>query len=75
MSEERKPQSIEARSLVAARNLEPQVQLVLLSSDGSEEPVTQWNPTEAYHHAMAVVVGVEAANTDAFPSQPLRTWP
>ncbi len=62
----RHPTSIEARSIVSGRNLEPYIQIVLLYSDGTEEQVTQWTPAEAYHHAMAVIAAVEAANTDAF---------
>jgi len=62
----RKPKSIEARSLVSGRNLEPYVQIVLMYDDGTEEQVTQWTPEEAYHHALCVLGAVEAANTDAF---------
>lgn len=62
----KKPTSIEARSIVSGRNLEPYVTLHLLYDDGSEDQVTQWTPEEAYHHAMAVLGAVEAANTDAF---------
>ena len=62
----RHPKSIEARSLVSGRNLEPYIQIVLVYDDGSEETVTQWTPQEAYHHAIAVLGAVEAANTDAF---------
>jgi len=64
--EKRKPKSIEARSLVSGRNLEPYVEIVMIYNDGTEEKVTQWTPEEAYHHAMAVLSCVEAANTDAF---------
>jgi hypothetical protein len=66
-----KPKSIEMRSKVSGRNLEPYVDLVLLYDDGKEEHVTQWTPEEAYQHAMAVLGAVEAANTDAFLS---RSW-
>ena len=62
----RKPKCIEARSIVSGRNLEPYVQIVMMYDDGTEEQVTQWTPEEAYHHAMAVLGAVEAANTDAF---------
>lgn len=62
----RKPKSIEARSIVSGRNLEPYVQIVLLYDDGTEEQVTQWTPAEAYQHATNVLGAVEAANTDAF---------
>jgi len=62
----KKPVSIEARSLVAGRNLEPYVQIVMIYDDKSEEVVTQWTAAEAYHHAMAVLGCIEAANTDAF---------
>jgi hypothetical protein len=62
----RKPSSIEARSIVSGRNLEPYVEIVLMFDDGTEEKVTQWTPDDAYHHAMAVLGCVEAANTDAF---------
>lgn len=62
----RKPKSIEARSIVSGRNLEPYIQIVLVYDDGSEDQVTQWTPEEAYHHAMCVLGAVEAANTDAF---------
>ena len=65
-AEKRKPSSIEARSLVSSRNLEPYVDIVMIYDDGTEEKVTQWTPEEAYHHAMAVLGCVEAANTDAF---------
>lgn len=61
-----KPKRIDARSIVSGRNLEPYVQIVLVYDDGTEEQVTQWTPDEAYHHAMAVIGAVEAANTDAF---------
>ena len=66
MSTKRKPNCIEARSLVSGRNLEPYVEIVLMYDDGTEEKVTQWTPAEAYNHAMAVLGCVEAANTDAF---------
>lgn len=62
----RKPSSIQARSIVSGRNLEPYVQIVLVYDDGTEEQITQWTPEEAYHHAMCVLGAVEAANTDAF---------
>jgi len=65
-AEKRKPSSIEARSLVSGRNLEPYVEIVMMYDDGTEEKVTQWTPEQAYHHAMAVLACVEAANTDAF---------
>jgi hypothetical protein len=62
----KKPKSIEARSLVAGRNLEPYIQIVQTYDDGTEEQLTQWTPEEAYHHVMCVLGAVEAANTDAF---------
>ena len=62
----RKPKSIDARSLVSGRNLEPYIQIVLSYDDGSEETVCQWTPEEAYRHAIAVLGCVEAANIDAF---------
>jgi hypothetical protein len=62
----KKPKSIEARSIVSGRNLEPYVTLHLVYDDGTEDQVTQWTPEDAYHHAMAVLGAVEAANTDAF---------
>ncbi len=66
MSKRPKPSSIEARSIVSGRNLEPYIQIVLVFEDGTEEQVTQWTPAEAYHHAMCVLGCVEAANTDSF---------
>jgi hypothetical protein len=62
----KKPKSIEARSIVSGRNLEPYVTLHLVYDDGTEDQITQWTPEDAYHHAMAVLGAVEAANTDAF---------
>lgn len=58
--------SIEARSIVSSKDWQPYVQLVLMHKDGSEYPVTQWTPEDAYHHAMNVLSCVEAANTDSF---------
>jgi len=62
----KKPKSIEARSLVSGRNLEPYIQVVMMYDDDTEELVTQWTPAEAYHHAMNVLACIEGANTDAF---------
>jgi hypothetical protein len=63
----RKPKSIEARSMVS-RNLEPYVQLLLIYDDGTEEPVTQWTPEDAYHHAMAVIGAIPDAFLAEFRS-------
>lgn len=62
----KKLRAVEVRSLVAARNLEPYVQLSLVFDDGTEEFLTQWTPVEAYQHVRGVLVAVEAANTEAF---------
>ena len=62
----RKPKSIEARSIVSGRNLEPYIQIVLMYDDDTEEQVSQWTPAQAYHHVTAVLGAIEAANTDAF---------
>jgi hypothetical protein len=62
----RKPASIEARSIVSGRDLEPYIQIFLKYDDGTEEQVCQWTPEEGYHHAQCVLGAIEAANTDAF---------
>jgi len=66
MKSNRKPKAIEARSVVSARNLEPYITVFLLYDDGTEEPVTQWTPEDAMHHARAVMETAEAAISDAF---------
>lgn len=62
----KKPISIEARSIVSGRNLEPYVSLFLIYDDKSEDQVCQWTPREAEGHARNVLACIEAANTDSF---------
>lgn len=64
--QDRKPTSIQARSILSSRNLEPYVAMYITYDDGSEQQVAQWTTAEAYHHVMVCLNVIEAASTDAF---------
>jgi hypothetical protein len=66
MSQGKQIQRVECRSLVAGRDRQPYVHLVLMYTDGTEEIAGQMTVAEARHHAMATLEAAEAAETDAF---------
>ena len=58
--------TIAIRALVSGHTLEPSVQVLLVSDDGSETEICEWTAEQAQHHAVAVLEAVEQSRTNAF---------
>lgn len=57
--------SIAIRALVHGHTLEPFVQVLLVSDDGSETEICEWTPEQAQQHVIAVLKAVDRSRVDA----------